>query len=263
MDQGFYARIGQYYDTDAIDYDSRYWSNPVIQEIRQSFREEVRRYRFGTMLEIGCGTGLDLVHFGTVFPQVDIRGIDVSPEMIRISGNRIADAGLTHVQVFTGSVEDCPRLFAGRKFDMIYVFFGALNTAENLPASAAVLKSMLAPGGRMVVTFVNKWYLAGMLIEAARFRFRRSVARLRPVWGGYSPVKYLPSRCYSPAEVRKAFSGIRPVTRKGYSIVHPAWFYTGINRKLGRIRKILLLTDKFLNRTPLWRFGEYTLFTFE
>jgi hypothetical protein len=56
----YYNEIGTYYDTDASDFDSRYWENPVLQQIRQSFREEVKRYPAHSMLEVGCGTGLDL-----------------------------------------------------------------------------------------------------------------------------------------------------------------------------------------------------------
>jgi ubiquinone/menaquinone biosynthesis C-methylase UbiE len=263
MKQGFYPEVGKYYDADAADFDGRYWKNPVLQEMRQSFREEVKRYPFKTVLEIGCGTGLDLIHFGTVYPGIEIHGIDVSPEMIRISRDKIAKSQLKNVQAFTATVEECPVLFSGQKFDLIYVFFGALNTVENLAVNASVLRSMLAPDGRLVLTFVNKWYLGGMLIEAARLRFGRSIARLKPVWGGYSPVKYLPSRCYSPSEITNAFSGFSIISRKGFSITHPAWYYTGINRRLGRIRKILLRLDGFLNRTPFWRYGEYTLFTFQ
>jgi hypothetical protein len=160
-------------------------------------------------------------------------------------------------------VEDCPTLFAGRKFDMIYVFFGALNTVENLAENARILGQMLAPGGRMVLTFVNKWYLAGMLLELARLRFRRAFGRLKPVWGGYSPARYLPSRCHSPVAIRRAFHDFIPIAHRGYSIVHPAWYFTGINRALGKAGRILWKADGWLNRTPFWRFGEYTLFTFQ
>jgi hypothetical protein len=146
---------------------------------------------------------------------------------------------------------------------MIYVFFGALNTVGNLSENAVLLGRLLKPDGVMVLTFVNKWYLASMLIEGARFRFKRATARLRSVWTGYSPNNPLPSRCYSPREIRKAFRGFRVVRRRGYSIVQPAWYFTGINLKIRRFRNILQKIDQVLNRTPFWRFGEYTLFTFE
>ena len=262
MKPGLYAETGRYYDTDAADFDSRYWSNPVLQDIRQSFREEVEKYPFNTVLEIGCGTGIDLAHFAGCHPDSKIMGVDVSPEMVRISLDRIEKQKLD-VQVVVANVEECRQIFPDRRFDMIYVFFGALNTVEDLAGNARILRSLLAPGGTMVLTFVNKWYLGGMILEAARLRFGRAFARLKPVWGGYSPSKFLPSRCYTPHFIRKAFRDFRLVARQGYSIVQPAWYFTGINRRLGRAGRILRQADDWLSRTPLWRFGEYTLFTFQ
>ncbi len=263
MENEFYPEIGKYYDTDAGDFDRRYWNNPVLQQIRQSFREEVQRHSFTTILEVGCGTGMDLVHFALTNPEAGVFGIDISDEMVRITQHKINEEKLANAHAVAAKVEDLPNLFPTKKFDLIYVFFGALNTVKNLKENADILRSILNPGGRMVLTFVNKWYLGGMILELARFRFSRAFARIRPVWGGYSPAKYLPSRCYSPKDIRAAFEGFSITNHHGYSIVHPAWYFTGINRKLGRIRRILWNADEWLNRTFLWRFGEYTLFTFQ
>ncbi|MFA6128301.1 MAG: methyltransferase domain-containing protein [Bacteroidales bacterium] len=263
MKSGFYPDIGKYYDTDAADFDDRYWQNPVLQQMRQSFREEVKRHPFLTVLEIGCGTGIDLLHFGITHPQVQLSGIDVSKEMIRLSINKINQNKLTNVHAYTASVEECPELFQDQKFDLIYVFFGALNTVENLAQNAKFLKGLLKPGGRMVLSFVNRWYVGGILLESVRFRFARATSRLHPVWKGYSPSKDLHSRCYTPGEIRRAFSEFRIVRHHGYCILHPAWYYTRMNQKLGRLRRIFWLMDEWLNHTALWRFGEYTLFTFQ
>lgn len=263
MDSKYYHEVGNYYDEESNDFDSRYWSNPVLQQIRQAFREEVKRFDGGTMLEIGCGTGLDLLHFSNIYPDKQIFGIDISGEMVRLSTVRIQKNKSTNIEVRQGSVEDIGELFPNRQFDLIYVFFGALNTVENLPETGQSLKKLLRKDGIMVLTFVNKWYLAGMFIELVRFRFSKAFGRIKPVWSGYSPSKYLPSHCYSSQQIKNAFKGTTLVKRKGFSIVHPAWYYTGINRKLGKLRKYLWQTDLILNNTLLWRFGEYTLFVFK
>jgi SAM-dependent methyltransferase len=263
MSSSLYDQVGSYYDADAGDFDSRYWKNPVLQQLRQAFREEVMRNPFSDALEVGCGTGIDLVHFGTCNPGSRICGIDISPEMARISSGRIAASHLGNIEVHAATVEAFETLFPARRFDLIYVFFGALNTVDDLSVNARILNGMLTPGGRMVLTFVNKWYLGGIALELIRFRFRRAFARLKPVWGGYSPSRHLPSRCYTPAEVQKAFRSLTMTGRHGYSILHPAWYFTGINRKLGKAGRLLWKADIRLSRTPLWRFGEYTLFTFQ
>lgn len=256
--------IANYYDQDAHDYESRYWANPVLQKIRQSFRETVKSYSATTMLEVGCGTGLDIVHFAKNHPDRKLAGLDISPEMIRLSAERSAYHECLNIELKAGSAEEVESLFPGQKFELIYVFFGALNTVEDLDKAAQVLSGSLHPGGTMVITFVNKWYLEGVLFDLIRLRFRKAFARFKPIWGGYSALKYLPSRCYTPGQVTKAFHSLQVIQHKGYSILHPAWFYTNINKMLGaRLRTILWKTDHVLNHTPLWRFGEYGLLVFQ
>ena len=263
MTTEYYREVGLYYDKDALDYDSRYWDNPVLQKIRQSFREETKRFSGSSMLEIGCGTGLDLVHFGQTHPSRDIYGIDVSAEMIQRTRDRIKTSGCTNIEARQGSEIEIHTLFPHQTFDVIYVFFGALNTTEDLRRAARHISEALNPGGHLVLSFVNKWYLGGMLIDLIRFRFSKAFARLRPVWSGYSPVKYLPSHCYTPGTILSAFSGLQLHQRKGYSIIHPAWYYTGINKRLLKFSRILWKVDTIINKSVLWQFGEYSLFVFK
>ena len=256
--------IGMFYDKDACDYDLRYWNNPVVQRMRQSFREQAKQFSGKSMLEIGFGTGLDLIHFGKTHPDRQIFGIDLSAEMVNITMERIESSKCKNIEVLQGSVEEIEILFPNYKFDIIYVFFGALNTVENLNLAANKLVNVLNPNGVIVLTFVNKWYLTGMLIEVLRCRFLRVFSRLKTTWGGYSPSHFLPSHCYTPHQVKEAFSDIKFIGKKGYTIVHPAWFYTKINIKLGkRLSRILWKIDTFLSRTFLWSFGEFGLMVFK
>ena len=103
-----------------------------------------------------------------------------------------------------------------------------------------------------------------MVIDLLRLRFKKAFSRLKPVWGGYSPDHYLPSHCYSPRQVEKVFAKMKIMKRKGYCLIHPAWYFTKINQTLGeRISNLLWKTDILLNKTFLWRFGEYTLFVMQ
>jgi ubiquinone/menaquinone biosynthesis C-methylase UbiE len=263
MKTEYYREIGKYYDKDACNYDSRYWENPVVQQIRQSFREVTKLYPGKTMLEIGCGTGLDLIHFGRTHPDRKIFGVDVSHEMVQKSNEKIIQSGCNNISVKVGSVEDLTALFPNLKFDIIYIFFGALNTVENLKVVATNLKKSLNGSGVIVISFVNKWYLGGMVLELIRFHFSKAFARLKPVWGGYSPQYFVPGRCYTRAEIKNEFKELKIINKKGYSIVHPAWYFTGINKRLGKLRRILWKIDNLLEKTFLWRFSEYGLYVFQ
>lgn len=263
MANNYNLEVGTYYDRDACDYDSRYWSNPIVQQMRQSFREEVKRYSAISMLEIGCGTGLDMVHFGLTHPEREIYGIDISKEMVRLSREKIDKAGCKNVFVEQSTVDDICKLFPEKQFDIIYIFFGALNTVENLNIATESIKQVLKPGGIIVLTFVNKWYIVGIAIELMRFRFSRAFARTKQIWGGYSPFHFLPSHCYTPGQVKSAFTPLQIMKCRGYSIIHPAWYFTGINKRLGKFRRVLWKIDLILTKTFLWRYGEYVLMVFQ
>jgi len=259
----FYTQVESYYDGDADDFDARYWKNPVLQRIRQDFREEVKRYPFRSMLEIGYGSGLDMVHFGKTHPECRVTGIDISAAMQDLARQKITSNGLENVTAEKGSVEELQELYPDQQFDMVYVFFGALNTVEDLNSAAESLWNITAPGGKLVLSFVNKNYVAGTLIELLKLRFRAAFARHKKEWGGYSPTQYLPSRCYNPAGIRKSFSRFSLLKQQGYSILHPAWYYHGLNSLLRKFSPWLWKTDKMLNKTFLWSWGEYTLFVFQ
>lgn len=257
----YYSTVETYYDQDASEFEARYWKNPVLQRIRSDFRTYVHRYPQASVLEIGFGSGLDLAHFSRIYPESNFFGIDISPAMVGLANDKVERYQLTNLRVDQGSVEDVSERFPDQKFDMIYVFFGALNTVEDLGKAADALNDLLTPNGKMVLTFVNKWYLGGMLIEFLKLRWRSAFGRLKTVWGGYSPTRHLASVCYSPAQIRKAFSAFDVVEQEGYSIVHPAWYYIRFNMLLRRKgRWLLWKVDKWLNGTPAWKWGEYSLF---
>jgi ubiquinone/menaquinone biosynthesis C-methylase UbiE len=264
MSKEFYKKVELYYDDDAKDFEERYWQNPTLQHIRQDFREHVKRFKFTNMLEIGYGTGLDLKHFAITHSEANVFGVDISGEMHKYAKEKISNAKLDNAVAEKGSVEDIKLLFPNMQFDIVYVFFGALNTVDDINKAAQELFDITAPNGVVVLSFVNKYYLLGILIELFKLRFRSAFSRLKQEWGGYSPNKSLPSRCYSVKEVRKTFQMFKLIREKGYCILHPAWYYLKINKLLGsRGRRILWKVDSILCKSFLWRFGEYTLFVFQ
>ena len=157
----YYDKVGTYYDKDAVDFEQRYHQNPALQRIRQSFRQHTKSYEQESILEIGFGPGFDLVHFAEEFPNRKFYGLDISAEMVRLTREKIEEMGLENAWVAQGSVEDITTQFPEATYDMIYVFFGALNTVDNLESAFSDLRSVLQPRGKMVLTFVNKYFIAG------------------------------------------------------------------------------------------------------
>lgn len=258
----YYKKVGAYYDEDAPQFENRYWANKTLQKIRASFREETERYSFENALEIGFGPGVDLLYFAQKYPGKTFCGIDISKGMTEHAQTQIKHKKLKNVKLKQCSVEEIEQHFPEEKFDLIYVYFGALNTVEDLSLSAKCLEKSLAAGGKIVVTVINKWYMTGILLPLIKFRFSLAFKRIQKTWGGYSPKRQLESRCYSPKEVKRAFRDFKLIHKRGYSISYPAWYQDSLRKKLGGFANFLWKLDYLLNKTFLWSKGEYTLFVF-
>lgn len=259
----YYDEVGAYYDQDAPQFENRYWENQTLQTIRKSFREETEKYTFSNVLEIGYGPGVDVIYFAKKYPDKKIFGLDISPGMHKHASTQIHSNNITNARVEVGSVEDISVRFPGLKFDLIYVYFGALNTVADLSVAAAYLKTVLSPNGKLVITVINKWYLSGIVLPLLKGRVTTAFRRLQKVWGGYSNTRQLDSKCYTPKDIKHAFSSFNIIRRRGYSIAYPAWYQNNIVQKLGKFSKALWKLDVFLNHTPFWSKGEYALYILE
>lgn len=257
----YHTAVGAYYNEDArLGFESRALANQSLERIRADFRSYVTRYNPRSALEIGCGPGFDALWFAQTFPTAKLTAIDVSDEMVAMTKART----VTHQNVTaTQATEQNLNTLDDKPFDMVYVFFGALNTVPNLTRAAENIHDVMAPGGVAVLTFVNKWYLRELIVNLLKLKPRTAFARLRAVWGGYSTNRHLESRCYSHAYIRACFGQFTEAAHQGYSIVFPAWYndhkLASNPKKADRLWRI----DRWLNRTFLWPFGEYTLFVFQ
>ena len=154
------------------------------------------------------------------------------------------------VKPMLGSAEDALAKLGQEKVDTVFVYFGALNTTTDLDASARAIAGVLKPGGRAVLSVVNRWYLFDVLWNVVMLRPKAAMARLRPVWGGYSPTRHLPSVCYSARSVNKAFSPhLKRVRREGFCITHPAWYRHQWAPKGSLRNRLFLFADRVLKHT--------------
>jgi SAM-dependent methyltransferase len=258
----YYQKVADYYDEDSRHFENRRDANDILEFIRSDFRSFADSLEPESMLEIGCGTGTDLVYFlGRDYTQ-SMEGMDISPEMAKISDKNVQEAGFD-TRIHVGSVEDIPLVCGDRKFKMIYVFFGALNTVEDLDRAAALLYDQLENEGHLLLTFVNKWYMLGILKPLLKLKFTLAFRRLKKVWGGYSLDRFLPSKARAPKEIISAFGKDRLIKRKGYSILYPAWYEFEKYRDRKKSLEKRWAWDQRLNRTPLWSWGEYGLYLFK
>jgi len=260
----YHKEVASYYDEDAkLGFESRAENNPILDRIRGDFRQIAAEYAGSEILEIGCGPGFDLVWFASSFPKSNVTAIDISAEMILAAQKRLAKEGLKNAKALQADEISMMEKLPKNRFDLIYVFFGALNTVENLQVATENIQRLMKPGGHAVLTFVNKWYLREMLVQLIKLRFRSAFSRVRKVWGGYSVNRHLPSTCYSPAAVLQSFKSLKLISRKGYSIFYPAWYNHHKLKQLKDRGESKWQRDQKLQNTWLWSKGEYTLFVFQ
>ena len=92
-------------------------------------------------LDIGCGTGEGTLFLAREFPNARVRGIDISPEMIRIASGKV---GLDPEGRVAFKVADASRIpWPDDSFDLV----AQLNT----PPFFAEIARVLRPGGYVIV----------------------------------------------------------------------------------------------------------------
>jgi len=193
------------FDSVAADYDGPRGNNALIQRMRHSLWRTCER-RFAPrarVIDLGCGTGLDALHFAQSGREV--LATDWSPQMVERTRQRVAEAGLVdRVQARCvgahelGSIEGT--------FDGAYSNLGPLNCVPDLREMSAQCARLLRPGGQLIFSVIGRYcpweYLYYRWRRPERARIRASVGRVpvsmnrHTIWTAY----------YRPREFYAAFA---------------------------------------------------------
>jgi ubiquinone/menaquinone biosynthesis C-methylase UbiE len=156
----------------------RYWSTHVNDiEVLQApigspeFLEELVRYRYEkmpylreivtspsfkgrTMLEVGCGPGVDLVHLAGTGARVT--AVDLTPEAVALARRHLEVRGLD-ATVQEANAERLP--FADGTFDVVYSH-GVLHHTVDTERAIDEVWRVLKPGGEAVIMLYhrNSWF---------------------------------------------------------------------------------------------------------
>lgn len=140
------SAVQRFYRYHALVYDKTRW---MILHGRRRAVEALQVRRDASVLEIGCGTGLN---FRYVLEHLDpqrgrLLGLDFSADMLRQASRRVERAGWRNVELIQG---DATQLRLGRTFEGI-LFAYSLTMIPDWPAALRSAREHLAPGGRLVV----------------------------------------------------------------------------------------------------------------
>jgi S-adenosylmethionine-diacylgycerolhomoserine-N-methlytransferase len=121
-------------------------------------------------LELGCGTGRNLIRAAQRYPGRTFFGIDVSTEMLTTAREAIARAGLSsRVCVAYGDVMalDTGALFARPDFERVFISY-SLSMMPDWQRVLDIALDLVAPGGQLhIVDFGRQeqlpaWFRAGL-----------------------------------------------------------------------------------------------------
>ncbi|MCU0895213.1 MAG: class I SAM-dependent methyltransferase [Rhodospirillales bacterium] len=105
----------------------------------------------GAVLEIGCGTGRNLVAAAKAYPGASFFGLDVSRLMLETAASGIGRSGLSsRIRLAQGDAGGfCPQaLFARPAFDRVF-FSYSLSMIPDWRAAIDAALGAVAPGGRL------------------------------------------------------------------------------------------------------------------
>ena len=124
----------------------------------------------GTVLEIACGTGRNLIRIADRYQEAELYGVDISGPMLEQAARNTARASMSwrvHLAKADALSFSPEKTFGVGQFDRI-VFSYCLSMIPDWEGALAHAVPMLAPGGRIhMVDFgqssgLPKWFAAGM-----------------------------------------------------------------------------------------------------
>jgi len=129
----------RHYKKDASIYDLNrrfflFGRNRLINQIAKTLNPS-------SILEIGCGTGVNLIKLNKLFPSARITGLDVSPEMLNVAQTKISrNANITLINEMFDQQTSLPT------FNLILCSYTA-STVPNLPLFLSAIASHLTDQG--------------------------------------------------------------------------------------------------------------------
>jgi len=178
---------------------------------RDHLIRELRPPPEGSVLEIGCGTGRNLIAAARVYPDARLFGLDISSAMLATARANIRHAGLDErITLALGDAVtfEPARLFGRSHFDRAFFSYSLSMIPAWREALSHALEVVVTPGGTVLaVDFgpqqrLPRWFRAALYAWLARFhvtpradletalhteaRYRGGASDCRPLYRGYA-----------------------------------------------------------------------------
>jgi len=184
------------YQNDALDSENFYAVVEQHVRVRHAYKETLLRNfamdcQGQTLLEVGCGLGLELAWLGKL--GFDVTGIDLAPAAVKLASDhlrRLSINGRAMVQ----NVEQLE--FADASFDAVYSS-GVLHHTPDIRRAIAEILRVLKPGGKLLVILYHRhsWLYLLHKLTGVNIEFGDEDA----------PIIHV----YTKKQVRSLFQGLR------------------------------------------------------
>ncbi|HAF40786.1 MAG TPA: SAM-dependent methyltransferase [Sphingobium sp.] len=107
----------------------------------------------GAVLEIGCGTGRNLIAVGKAWPNARLYGVDISETMLETARASVTKAGMGERVVLARGDAcgfDAAALFGRARFERVFISY-ALSMIPEWEMALAQAARCVAPGGRLEI----------------------------------------------------------------------------------------------------------------
>jgi len=265
----YYQSIAEAFDSASEEYDFTISHNYINTWIRERSVSELLRLvnRDDTLVEIGCGTGVEALDIARHVSR--IIATDISDKMIEILKQKIqakkAFDKIIPLKLRAADISKVKDALEGSKAQAAYSFNGALNCEPDLEHFVEGLASVLVPGGYFACSVRNSLCIGEAVAHAAVLQFEKMAPRKRRAVmvsvGGID----IPAFYYSPLAFARFFERRFKLRRMiGLPAFMPPAYLSDYYVRFKRIASLLEKLEFGLgDRVPFNLMGDQTLFIFQ